>query len=182
MAMVGGKLRALRQRRGLGLRELALRSGLSHSAISLIERERMSPSVDTLGAILAALGTTLSSFFADLESALPAKPFYTAGELTEIGRADRISYRLVGMDHPNRRMLMLSEHYAPGARTEPMIAHNAEEAGIITQGAVEVTVDGRSQVLRKGDAYYFDSRLPHSFRNVDAGVSEIVSAITPPTY
>jgi mannose-6-phosphate isomerase-like protein (cupin superfamily) len=77
---------------------------------------------------------------------------------------------------------MLSEHYAPGARTEAMIAHNAEEAGIITQGAVEVTVDGRSQVLRKGDAYYFDSRLPHSFRNVDAGVSEIVSAITPPTY
>ncbi|MFC3124395.1 cupin domain-containing protein [Pseudoroseomonas globiformis] len=182
MALVGGKLRALRQRRGLGMRELALRSGVSHSAISLIERERMSPSVDTLAAILAALGTTLSSFFSDLESGFPTKPFYKAEELAEIGRADRVSYRLVGMDYPNRRMLMLAERYAPGARTEAMIAHNAEEAGIVTQGAVEVTVDGRMQILRKGDAYYFDSRLPHSFRNVDADVSEIVSAITPPTY
>nr|WP_120010638.1 cupin domain-containing protein [Pseudoroseomonas vastitatis] len=182
MALVGGKLRALRQRRGLGMRELALRSGISHSAISQIERERMSPSVDTLGAILGALGTTLSSFFADLESALPARPFYKAEELVEIGRGDRISYRLVGMDHPNRRMLMLAERYAPGAHTEAVIAHNAEEAGIVTQGAVEVTVDGRSRILRKGDAYYFDSRLPHSFRNVDAAVSEIISAITPPTY
>lgn len=182
MAMVGAKLRALRQRRGLGMRELALRSGVSHSAISLIERERMSPSVDTLGAILAALGTTLSSFFADLESGLPSRPFYKAEELAEIGRADRISYRLVGMDYPNRRMLMLAERYAPGAETELMITHNAEEAGIVTRGAVEVTVEGRSQVLRQGDAYYFDSRLPHSFRNADPGVSEIVSAITPPTY
>jgi len=182
MAMVGAKLKALRARRGLGMRELAARSGVSHSAISLIERERMSPSVDTLGAILGALGTTLSSFFADLESGLPSRPFYRAEELVEIGRADRVSYRLVGMDHPNRRMLMLAERYAPGAATEPSLAHRAEEAGIVTRGAVEVTVGDHVAVLRAGDAYYFDSERPHRFRNVDPGVSEIVSAITPPTY
>jgi transcriptional regulator with XRE-family HTH domain len=182
MAMVGVELKALRTRRGLGLRELAARSGVSHSAISLIERERMSPSVDTLGAILGALGTTLSSFFAELESGQPSRPFYRAEELVEIGRPDRVSYRLVGMDYPNRRMLMLSERYAPGASTEARVAHRAEEAGIVTRGAVEVTVGDRSAVLRAGDAYYFDSQQPHSFRNVDPGVSEIISAITPPTY
>ena len=182
MAMVGAKLKALRTRRGLGMRELAARSGVSHSAISLIERERMSPSVDTLGAILAALGATLSSYFADLESGSPSHPFYRGETLVEIGRPDRISYRLIGMDYPNRRMLMLTERYAPGAVTEPSIAHRAEEAGIVIQGAVEVTVGARTAVLRQGDAYYFDSQQPHRFRNVDPGVSEIVSAITPPTY
>ncbi|MFC7738174.1 cupin domain-containing protein [Roseomonas sp. GCM10028921] len=182
MAMVGAELRSLRTRRGLGLRELAARSGVSHSAISLIERERMSPSVDTLGAILGALGTTLSSFFAELESGQPNRPFYRAEELVEIGRPDRVSYRLVGMDYPNRRMLMLSERYAPGAATEARVAHRAEEAGIVTRGAVEVTVGDRTAVLQAGDAYYFDSQQPHRFRNVDPGVSEIVSAITPPTY
>jgi transcriptional regulator with XRE-family HTH domain len=182
MAMVGVELKALRTRRGLGLQELAARSGVSHSAISLIERERMSPSVDTLGAILGALGTTLSSFFAELESGQPSRPFYRAEELVEIGRPDRVSYRLVGMDYPNRRMLMLSERYAPGASTEARVAHRAEEAGIVTRGAVEVTVGDRAAVLRAGDAYYFDSQQPHSFRNVDPGVSEIISAIKPPTY
>ncbi len=182
MPRVGAKLRELRTRRGLGTRELAARSGVSHSGISLIERDRMSPSVDTLGAILGALGLTLSAFFEDLESAIPPRIFYAANELTEIGRADRVSYRLVGMDYPNRRMLLLSEHYAPGAATDQPIAHNAEEAGIVTRGAIEVTVGGQARVLKEGDGYYFDSRQPHLFRNVAEGVSTIVSAVTPPTY
>jgi transcriptional regulator with XRE-family HTH domain len=182
MPAIGQKLRELRMRRGLGLRELAIRSGVSHSAISLIERERMSPSVDTLAAILAALGSTMTAFFGDLDSPVPYSPFYTASELAEIGRADRVSYRLVGMNHPNRRMVLLHERYARGAATESVVAHAAEEGGIVTRGAVEVEVDGTSRVLQVGDAYYFDSRKPHRFRNAWDGESEIVSAITPPTY
>ncbi|MXP64800.1 cupin domain-containing protein [Roseomonas sp. M0104] len=182
MPRVGAKLRSLRQRRGLGMRELATRSGVSHSAISLIERDRMSPSVDTLGAVLGALGLTISGFFADLESPVPARVFYPASDLAEIGRADKVSYRLVGMDYPNRRMLLLSERYAPGAATDGALAHNAEEAGIVTRGAVEVTVGEETRILREGDGYYFDSRQPHRFRNVSDEVSTIISAITPPTY
>ncbi|CAN2974149.1 hypothetical protein METHPM2_2890001 [Pseudomonas sp. PM2] len=53
---------------------------------------------------------------------------------------------------------------------------------MIIRGAVEVTVENQSKVLGVGDAYYFDSRLPHRFRNVADGPSEIVSAINPPTY
>jgi transcriptional regulator with XRE-family HTH domain len=147
MPEIGSKLRELRARRSLGMRELATRSGVSHSAISLIERDRMSPSVDTLSALLAALGTTMSAFFGDLDSGVPYSPFYGAEELVEIGRADV-----------------------------------AEEAGIVVRGAVEVTVDGSTRVLREGDAYYFDSRSPHRFRNVSDGVSEIISAVTPPSY
>jgi transcriptional regulator with XRE-family HTH domain len=179
---VGEKLKQLRTRRGLGMRELAVRSGISHSTISLIERNRMSPSVDTLAAILAALGSTMSSFFNDLDSGIPYSPFYSAADLTEIGRTDRISYRLVGMNYPDRHMLLLQEKYAPGASMEQAITHVGEEAGIVTQGAVEVTVGGESRVLKKGEAYYFNSSKPHQFRNVSDEVSEIISAITPPTY
>jgi transcriptional regulator with XRE-family HTH domain len=182
MPEIGSKLRELRSRRSLGMRELAARSGISHSAISLIERDRMSPSVDTLSALLAALGSTMSAFFGDLVSGVPYGPFYGADELVEIGRSDRVSYRLVGMNHPNRRMLLLCERYAPGAATEAALIHAAEEAGIVIRGAVEVTVDGITRVLREGDAYYFDSRSPHRFRNVADGISEIISAVTPPTY
>ena len=164
------------------MRELASRSGVSHAAISLIERDRMSPSVDTLSALLAALGSTMSAFFGDLDSGVPYSPFYESDELVEIGRADRVSYRLVGMNHPNRRMLLLREQYAPGAATEAALSHVAEEAGIIIRGAVEVTVNGNTRVLREGEAYYFDSRLPHRFRNVSDDVSEIISAVTPPSY
>lgn len=182
MPEIGSKLRALRARRGLGMRELAARSGVSPSAISLIERDRMSPSVDTLSAVLSALGSTMSAFFDDLVSDVPYSPFYKADELVEIGRSDRVSHRLVGINHPNRRLLLLHERYAPRAATEATLSHAAEEAGIVTCGAVEVTVNGKSRVLHEGDAYYFDSRSSHSFRNVSSGESKIISAVTPPTY
>ena len=182
MPQIGSKLHALRARRGLGMRELAARSGVSPSAISLIERNRMSPSVDTLSAVLSALGSTMAAFFDDLRSDVPYSPFYKAEELVEIGRSDRVSHRLVGMNHPNRRLLLLRERYAPRAATEATLSHPAEEAGIVTRGAVEVTVDGMSRILEEGDAYYFDSRSSHSFRNLSNEESEIVSAVTPPTY
>lgn len=182
MRGVGIKLHELRARRGLGLRELAARSGISHTAISLIERGRMSPSVDSLAAVLDALGTTLSAFFSEVDGALPHMPFYARDELAEIGRPDRVSQRVVGINHPNRRLLLLHETFAPGAAAEPVAGHAADEAGIVVRGAVEVSVGGLSRVLREGDAYYFDSRAPHQFRNVHDGPSELVSAVTPPTY
>ena len=60
----------------------------------------MSPSVDTLSAILDALGTTLTGFFAEVSAAVPYSPFYPAGERVEIGKAQTISYRVLGMNHP----------------------------------------------------------------------------------
>lgn len=182
MPQIGPKLKELRGRRHLGIRELALRSGVSHSTISLIERDRMSPSVETLGAILDALGTTLSGFFADLQSTLPHSPFYRAADFVEIGQANSISYRVIGINHPNRQILMLHETYVPGADTGAAVAHSAQEAGMVLRGAVEITVGDQTRVLEAGDGYYFDSREQHRFRNLTGGPSEILSAITPPTY
>lgn len=179
---IGVRLRELRQRRNLSVRAVALRSGLSHSSISLVERDLISPSLDTLHAILDALGTTLAGFFADGAGAPPSNPFYRAADLIEIGRPDAVSYRMIGDAFPNRSMLVLHETYAPGAETGAAVSHSAQEGGLVIRGAIEVTVADRTMVLGPGDGYYFDSREPHRFRNAADEPSEIVSAITPPTY
>jgi transcriptional regulator with XRE-family HTH domain len=182
MAMVGQKLKELRCRRGLPVRELALRSGLSHAAISLIERDKMSPSIDTLGAILETLGTTFAGFFADLPAAMPYNPFYGGAELIEIGVTSAISAKVIGANHPNRQILMLDETFAVGSNSGPTCTHNAQEAGLVIEGAVEVTVGDQTRILKAGDGYYFDSHHPHRFRNVANQRSRIVSAVTPPSY
>lgn len=182
MPKVGTKLRELRRRRDLGVRDLAVRSGVSHSTISLIERNRISPSIDTMSAILEALGTTLTWFFSELPLKLPCSPFYIADNFIEIGRANKISYRMLGVNHPNRQLLMLHEIYAVGSDSGEAFSHSAEEAGIVIRGAVEVTVGDQSRILHKGEGYYFDSQIPHRFRNVADEESEIVSSVTPPTY
>jgi len=37
-------------------------------------------------------------------------------------------------------------------------------------------------VLEAGDAYYFDSRQPHRFRNVHDQECELISVCTPPSF
>lgn len=184
MTKVGPRLKELRRRRGLGIRDVAIRAGVSHSTISLIERDKVSPTIDTLSAILDALGSTLAGFVSELRSDSGASPFYRAAELVEIGDVDAtgVSYRVAGINHPNRHILMLHETYAPGADTKGVIAHQAQEAGFVISGRVEVSVGKDTATLGAGDAYYFDSRLPHRFRNISDEPSEIISAVTPPTY
>ena len=45
-----------------------------------------------------------------------------------------------------------------------------------------VTVGDHVRVLGPGEAYYFESRVPHRFRNVGDEEAVLVSANTPPTF
>lgn len=178
---VGGRLRQLRLARGLSQRELAKRGGVTNSTISLIEQNSVSPSVSSLKKILDALPVSISAFFAGDELSAP-KMFYRARELTEIGDG-RLSFRLVAARRPERQMSIIHERYPPGADTgEEMLEHAGEEGGVVVAGEIEITVNGESEVLGVGDAYYFDSRLPHRFRNPGEAECVIVSANTPPGF
>ena len=59
MTMPGQLLREARKRHGVSQRRLAIRAGTTQSAISRIERDRVSPSVDTLRELLHLLGEDL---------------------------------------------------------------------------------------------------------------------------
>jgi transcriptional regulator with XRE-family HTH domain len=55
----GEILREARQRHEVSQRELAIRAGTTQSAISRIEKDRVSPSVETLRSLLFVLGEDL---------------------------------------------------------------------------------------------------------------------------
>ena len=181
---IGQKLRHIRQERGLSQRELAAKAGLTNGTISLIEQNRTSPSVASLKRLLDAIPISMAEFFATIEDSDAPKVFYQAHELTEIAPKSEtdLSLRQLG-DAQNHALQVLHETYPPGADTGPEeISHDGEEAGIIVRGAIELTVDGSTAQLTKGDGYLFNSRLPHRFRNTGDVVCEIVSACTPPSF
>lgn len=51
---------------------------------------------------------------------------------------------------------------------EDMIYHVGEEAGVVISGVIEITVGDLVETLGPGDAYYFDTSVPHRMRNVGA--------------
>ena len=108
--------------------------------------------------------------------------FYKFGDLVEIGNGD-VSYRLVGADKKDKALQLLRERYRPGADSGRIhLSHEGEEGGVIISGQLEVTVGDQKRVLGPGDAYYFDSRTPHRFRNIGDIDCEVVSACCPPSF
>ena len=107
--------------------------------------------------------------------------FYSDKDQKEIAGGDPISFKLLGKDTRNRAIQMMHEKYQPGADTgEEMLAHSGEECGIVISGEIVLTVGGETRLLQPGEAYYFDSRLPHRFRNLGKEDCVIVSSCTPP--
>ena len=178
---IGLRLRALRERASLSQRALAKRTNVPNSTISLIESGKTNPSVGALKRILEGIPIGLSEFFAfepDAENTV----FYAAEELTEIGKGN-LSLKQVGINLFGRSMMILQETYQIGADTgRVMYGHESEEGGIVVSGRIEVTVGKQRKILGPGDAYYFDSRSPHRFRQVGPKKCVIISACTPPTF
>jgi transcriptional regulator with XRE-family HTH domain len=102
----GALIRSTRERHGLTQAQLAVRAGTSQNAVSRLERDEISPSLDTIQRLLAAMGEQLElsvgrihgDFDADhladslaqtmserLERSLAWNRF--AGELTGVARA-----------------------------------------------------------------------------------------------
>lgn len=177
---VGKQLRAVRTAFGLSQRELAKRAGVTNGMVSLIEQDKVSPSVGSLQKILAAFPMTMAEFFTrDMEAG--GDVVFRAKELPDVGTGD-IQYRLIAASRRDRKMSILSELYEPGSDTgEDLLTHSGEEGGVVVEGELELTVAGETWQLGPGDAYYFDSRLPHRFRNTGMVAARIVSANTPPT-
>jgi transcriptional regulator with XRE-family HTH domain len=180
---IGTRLQRVRRTKNLSQRELAKRVGVTNSTISLIEQNKVSPSVSSLKKVLDGIPISLADFFTlDAEGDTADSAFYRAGQLPDLG-SDAIHYFLVGQRHPRRQMCILREVMPPGADTgDAMLAHDGEEGGVVVQGRVEVTVGDEVQELGPGDGYYFESRRPHRFRNIGDTDAVIVSASTPPTF
>ena len=184
---VGERLKMLRNEAGLTQRQLAERAGVPHGQISMVESNRSSPSVASLRKILGGIPMSMAAFFEPEVGSAEPQVFFTHNQLIDltsrIGASDSgaaIAILQVGQDATSPLQL-LHETYAPGADTgDSMLEHASHEAGMVIAGEVEVTVGQEVRVLKSGDAYTFDSRRPHRFRNLGELPAQIISACTPP--
>ena len=179
---IGTRLKLVRQIFGLTQRELARRAGVTNGAISLIEQNRVSPSISSLKKILDGIPLSLADLFT-LNFSPSDRVFFTGEELTEIAYDPAISMRMIGRRVKDRALQMMQETYQPGADTgDAMLRHTGEECGIVVSGVLTVTVGVQEKQLNPGDAYYFRSDIPHRFRNMGTEPCVLISASSPPSF
>lgn len=174
---LGARLKALREGHGLSQRELAKRAGVTNSTISLIEQNRVSPSVSSLKKVLDGVPMTLAEFFTPPAEG-PERVFFPASEMAEVSFGD-LTLTSIGGHAAGREIHLMRETYRPGGDTgAEMLAYPGEEAGLVLEGEIELTVGGEVHHLKAGDGYHIDTRTPHRFRNLGPGVARVVSAST----
>jgi transcriptional regulator with XRE-family HTH domain len=161
---VASSLRELRESRGISMRALAAKSGLSANALSMIERGKTSPSVSTLYKLADALGVSITAFFgAEAErkqvvflkhDERPRMPF-TRGLFEALG-----GEQFMGRVEPF--MLTLES----GASSGPHgIVHSGHEFVFCLRGRLDYQVEKQVFHLEAGDSLLFASKLKHKWKN-----------------
>lgn len=179
MVNVANRLRLMRETAGISQRELARIVGVSNGTISQIEKGNSDPSVGLLKQILEGLELSIADFFE--EKVQPRqKIFFAPDEFVDVGSGS-VQFLQMGPSSTGRLLQFLKEVYAPGASTgHKSLVHEGEEAGMVLCGTLEVTVGDQRRVLGAGDGYYFNSMIPHRFRNIGTEPCELISSCTPP--
>jgi transcriptional regulator with XRE-family HTH domain len=168
---IGLRLRAEREHRGLSVREIARRIGVSPSLISQIERNKVNPSVSTLWAFVRELNLTMGELF-DPEETPESEVTGVVGSVMGPVRASerRVIHlasgvtweRLTAASDPDVEFLRVV--YRPGSESCPedsLLRHTGKEYGFILSGRLGVQIAFNSYDLEPGDAISFDGSLPH---------------------
>lgn len=176
--MLGERLRELRLRHQLTLRELAVQAAVSPALLSQLENGVTEPSLSTL--------RKLASVFHSEVSALFSEPNAPMVHLSRPGERMRLTAPLGGVSYerltPGRGDLeVLQATMNPGdVSSAERRGHDSTECVVVLEGEVVVEIGDEQHLLRVGEALTIDSRLPHRFCNQSPNPAVYLLAVSPP--
>lgn len=176
---VGAVIRRVRRERGLTLKDVEERSGVSAAHVSEIERGAASPTLGSLARIARALSKPTAFFLEENE----------LGEVSLVGAKDRVREvvggagagrgaaaieRLTAGIPGGRLHVRRVELAAGGANRGERHRHAGFEAVLVVRGAVRVEAGESTFDLREGDTAHYDASLLHRYANASRDESAVL--------
>ena len=178
-AATGERLRTLRTRLGLSLREAAARADLSVSFISAVERGVTGVSLAALTRLIAAYGSTLGEVLRVAEPRAGRLVRPADRRVLDPGGGIRIEDLATSPTQLESQLFVL----APDAPSDGYYAHQGEEFMYVLSGSLKVWLDDAEEYeLAPGDALTFPSTLAHRFRALGPAETRLIWVNTPPTF
>ncbi len=162
--LIAQRLKALRGERAWSLDELAARSGVSRATLSRLENGETSPTTAVLGRLCSAYGMTLSRLMLMVEE----------GFAPVVRRAEQPVWRDAEAGFLRRSVSPPAGNLA-GEALDCMLdaatcleydappRQGLEHHLLLLEGALEVTVEGRSHDLKPGDCLRYQLFGPSAF-------------------
>lgn len=178
--LIGKKLKATRLEKGFTIQELTNLSSVSANMISRIERGLTVPSVKILMKLATALGMSIGYFVEEAEKS-------STVVLTRKGQGEpiffykdkqQISSLTQGLRDPSFTVLYDTLEKGCNSGGGHMV-HSGEEFVMVLKGQLEFLIQDDSYILETGDSLSFKASLPHLWRNLENGPTEVLWVVSP---
>ncbi len=183
---VGECIKALRERAGLTLQQLADRTGYTSALLNQVENHLVSPPLGSLGTIAHALEVSIGELWGEWAR----EPFALVRRddrrqasrfASKEGVSYGYAYQSLGFGKKNRHLEpFVVTLEPPTVANRRASVHDGEEFLFVLSGRVEVTLSGHSDVLEPGDSIQYDATLPHLVRCAGDEPAQILAVIWSP--
>lgn len=177
----GEKLRSVRERKGYTLKKVATRAGVSESLVSQIERNKVSPAIDTLLALADVLDINIEFLFDEFRHNRPVK--IIRGTERRIVEEEAVRYEELAKpaekdSHNSFESYMIS--IPPGEHTRRgSYGHLGCEMGFIIEGTAGFKYESQHYTLEAGDSISFSASAPHTLSNIGSDVLKALWVVSP---
>ncbi|ACU53243.1 transcriptional regulator, XRE family [Acidimicrobium ferrooxidans DSM 10331] len=173
---IGERLRHAREQRGLSLAAVAERTGLSKGFLSRVERDGVSPSIDSLVAIADAVGLAVADVFAVAPVVVSRSVDRFPDGLPGEGVRDTL------LSPPDdRRVTVLETVAAPGGSGGDELYHLPSQVELcyVVAGRIELVFASECYTLDAGDSATFAADAAHTWRNLGDGEARVLWVLAP---
>ncbi len=164
---IGEKIKDLRSAKGMSIKDVSQKSGISESILTKIEDHLISPPLGNIVRLAKVFDVAIGDIFGDSADS----PFciVRSGDRKAVsrfastdGKSHGYSYEALGQQKKNRQMepFLVTLTPADSPQAEPN-QHVGEEFIFVLEGKVEVKLADHTDVLDPGDSIYYDSSMPH---------------------
>jgi mannose-6-phosphate isomerase-like protein (cupin superfamily) len=161
----------------MSLADVASQVGISVGFLSALERSHMSASVGTLRKLARFYKTNILDFFDPAESnsrlVPPAKR-----KVLEAGPGVRMELLAWGNTVMEPHLFRIAAQAGSGES----YTHDGEEFLYVLRGELQIFLEDHEYRLKPGDSFYFESTVPHHWKNPKRSETWVLWINTPPTF
>lgn len=177
---VGGRVRRLREAKGLSLRDLARAADVSAPMLSQVERGETSPTLHVATKIASGLELTLSQLLRLDEDpqVVVVRRSDRRATARDGHRFEELTPPLPGQPHAVTTHTLKPGTVTGGRGDPPLHEPGSRETAVVMSGAVVLEHGGERYELKEGDAVTFDADVPHHFANSGKKEAAFVAVVT----
>jgi transcriptional regulator with XRE-family HTH domain len=179
---VGERIKKLREAQGLSLEQVCKFTGLTAERLSAFEEGDAVPSIGVVIKLSRVLGSRMEGL---LHGGGIVSEYLTicrsgeslAGEQgdTEQGYSYKTLTRPGTAGHLMEPFLLTFDpHSEPGVP----ITHDGQEFVYILEGKIELSYDGLTYQLDRGDSAYLDATRPHTFHGAGSSLAQMLAVVS----